>query len=201
MTAMAIRTRGFNDSCTRITYYLDSDNDGYGDPYQSTENYTQPIGYVLNNNDCDDTDENINPSAEEICDHIDNDCDGDIDEGFNDSCTKITFYLDSDNDGYGDISSSIEDYIQPEGYVTNSNDCDDSNENINPGAEEVCDKVDNNCNGSIDEGFNESCTEYTYYYDSDEDGYGDPETSIVDYTQPSGYVQTSSDCDDTDKKH
>lgn len=190
---------GFNTSCQRITYYLDSDSDGYGDPNQSTQNYTQPLGYVLNNNDCDDSDETINPSAEEICNGIDNDCDGDIDEGFNDSCTKITYYFDSDGDGYGDISESVEDYTQPLGFVTNSNDCNDSDETINTSAEETCDSIDNNCNGSVDEGFNDSCTEFTYYYDNDKDGYGDPNTSIEGYTQPLDYVPSSSDCDDSDE--
>jgi hypothetical protein len=62
------------------TYYRDSDNDSFGNPYDSEDASTQPSGYVRNYEDCDDANPNINPGAYEICDDgIDNDCDGDID--------------------------------------------------------------------------------------------------------------------------
>jgi hypothetical protein len=78
--------------------------------------------------DCDDLDPDISPYASEVCDGVDNDCNGLIDDGV-------------DQDGDGDT------------YTTCGGDCNDSDASINPGAAEVCDGIDNNCNGAIDEGF------------------------------------------------
>ncbi|RAJ16144.1 putative metal-binding motif-containing protein, partial [Olleya aquimaris] len=78
--------------------------------------------------DCDDTNSAIYPGNIEICDGIDNNCDGNIDEGF-------------DQDG--------------DGFTTCQGDCDDSDASINPNATEICDGIDNNCDGNIDEGFDQ----------------------------------------------
>jgi hypothetical protein len=100
---------------------------------------------VLDNTDCDDTDIDINPGAAEICDGIDNNCDTNTDEG----CPLNTYYLDSDSDNYGDVNVSIDSTYQPEGYVSDSTDCDDTDPDINPGAAEICgDGIDQDCSGS-----------------------------------------------------
>jgi len=138
------------DKIEKSTYYRDADGDGYGDPSQSTEDTSQPSGYVSDNTDCNDSDASIYPGAEEICDDgVDNDCDGDIDEG----CEEWhTYYLDADGDGYGDPNQSTEDTSQPSGYVSDNTDCNDSDASIHPGAEEICDDgVDNDCDGDIDQ--------------------------------------------------
>lgn len=189
---------GFDGACERKSYFLDWDGDLYGDPNVSEESFVQLVGYVLNDNDCDDTNALINPDAQEFCDDIDHNCNGEAREGFNDTCERKIYYLDWDGDGHGDITESIEDYNQPPGYVTSSGDCDDSNPEVNPDTEEVCNYVDDNCDGSIDEGFNATCTEFTYYLDWDGDLYGDPNNPIQAYFQPSGYVPNDFDCNDFD---
>ena len=84
--------------------------------------------------------------SEITCDTLDNDCDGVVDESL-----IITYYQDSDADTYGDASVSQDVCLQPPGYVTDNTDCDDTNQDINPGITEICDGIDNNCNAQIDE--------------------------------------------------
>ncbi len=129
-------------------YYLDADGDGYGDENQSTSYDSSLSGYVSNSDDCDDNDADIHPGATEVCNGEDDDCDGDIDEG--DVC--ITCYRDADGDGYGDPGITTQAATCPGGYVSNDDDCDDTRADVYPGAEEVADGVDNDCDGDIDEG-------------------------------------------------
>jgi len=139
--------------CTgKTTWHEDSDNDGYGNPNVSLDTCDQPAGYVLDDTDCDDSNENVNPGATEICNGIDDDCDGLIDDDDPDCTGKTTWHEDSDNDGYGNPNVSLDTCDQPAGYVLDDTDCDDSNENVNPGATEICNGIDDDCDGNIDEG-------------------------------------------------
>ena len=71
--------------------------------------------------DCDDWDNTIYPDAEEICDALDNNCDGQIDEG-----VSSIFYPDLDVDGFGDENAPLSACSPPESYIVVGNDCDDN---------------------------------------------------------------------------
>jgi hypothetical protein len=174
------------------TYYYDADGDGYGHTASTTVACALPVGYAVNGGDCDDTNADINPGQTEICDGLDNNCDGAVDEGL----ATSTYYQDADGDGYGSAANTTVACQAPAGYVANSEDCDDTNANIHPGAAELCDGVDNNCDGTIDEGCNDN---NTYYQDADNDGYGNPDIYVQASTTPIGYVADNTDCDDSDE--
>jgi len=91
--------------------------------------------------------------SEEICDGYDNNCNGYTDEGEN-LAGSVPFYLDGDQDGYGTADVKYLCYPQPPYSAILSGDCDDSNFSFNPGAIEICDGYDNNCNTNVDEGCN-----------------------------------------------
>ena len=127
-------------------YYLDADGDGYGEASHQISYCVQPDFYVTNDLDCDDNNPNVNPAAAEICDGLDNNCDGNVDEGF----SSDTYYLDNDGDGYGDPMESFFTCAPDENMVLDNTDCDDGSPNSYPGAPEICDGLDNNCDGQID---------------------------------------------------
>jgi hypothetical protein len=115
--------------------WKDLDGKGYGDPNNGV---TCLLGcgcepdLVDNNLDCDDTNPNIRPGAHEICDGIDNNCNGNIDEA-----GGTVWYADADNDGYGDVANPTLACNQPNGYVDNDLDCDDTDPGTNPGATDI----------------------------------------------------------------
>ena len=81
-------------------YYLDKDGDTYGDSLFAVYAPMSPGGYVANKSDCDDSNAGLNPSIVEVCDGIDNDCDGIVDDG-------IDFQNDINNCGScGNLCSS-----------------------------------------------------------------------------------------------
>ena len=183
-----------DDGLPKITYYLDADNDGYGDPNISIDTCltVPPAGYVTNNVDCNSDEGAINPDAVEICDGIDNDCNGFID----DTLPVTTYYYDADGDGYGDAAVTLDTCltVPPANYVINSLDCDDFAGNINPSIPEICDGIDNDCNGLVDDGL----PVYGYYRDADDDGFGDVNIRM-DTCQafpPDGFVIDNTDCND-----
>ena len=131
------------------TGYSDNDGDSFGDinsPIVFTTP-TAPAGVVLNADDCDDTRANVFPGATEICDNLDNDCNGSIDEDL----PTTLYFIDEDQDGYGAMSSPVESCLTAvTGFVTNNADCDDSDPTINPDAIEIeGNDIDENCNGSL----------------------------------------------------
>ena len=103
-------------------------------------------GYTERDGDCNDRDPDIHPGAEEICDGLDNDCNETIDV---DASDILIWYADADEDGFGDPAVSQESCTKPDYYVANDQDCDDDNASTNPNALDVCDDIDNDCNGQI----------------------------------------------------
>ncbi|MFY1826978.1 putative metal-binding motif-containing protein, partial [Myxococcus fulvus] len=178
---------GSVDEGVTSTFYRDADGDGYGSASQSTQACAAPTGYVANTTDCNDNSASIHPGATEVCDGVDNNCAGGADEGL----ATQTWYRDADSDGYGNTSVSTQNCRQPAGYVSNATDCNDSSASIRPGASETCDSVDNNCNGSVDEGVTS-----TFYRDADGDGYGYASSTTQACSKPSGYVANATDCND-----
>ena len=176
------------DAVDAITFYADGDGDGHGEPDETTQSCEQPEGYVHDGDDCDDDVATTYPGADELCDHVDNDCDNQVDEGL-----AQTWYADTDGDGYGDPYSSINECDPGGGYVSNDEDCDDSDDQVHPGATEHCDDVDEDCDGSIDEG---AVDMGTWFADSDGDGLGDAYSSFTACDQPGGTVSNTDDCND-----
>jgi len=176
------------------TWYADHDGDGFGDAADAQVSCSQPSGYLGDDTDCDDADAAINTDATEVCDGVDNDCDGDSDEA--EASDASTWYADDDGDSYGDAGDSQQACDQPSGYVSDDSDCDDGDAGIHPAATEVCNGVDDDCDGSTDPA--SASDAQRWYADDDGDGYGDVGTNTVACDQPTGYVADDSDCDDLD---
>ncbi len=199
------------DTTTQATYYVDDDSDAYGDSADGGTGYClgdQPAGLVLNADDCDDSDQDVNPGEAEICDadDTDEDCSGlaDDDDAGVDVSTQDLYYADSDGDSFGDETDAGVLYCDPPASVVADNtDCDDGVAGVNPGATEICDAagVDENCNGLADDadGTLDVATQDAFYVDDDGDGYGDATASAqlyCDGNEPSGVVADATDCDD-----
>ncbi len=97
--------------------------------------------------DCDDADSTRHPGAAEVCDEVDNDCDGEVDDAATDA---RTWYADADGDGHGVLAQPIAACRASDGLAALSDDCDDADAFVHPGATEVCDDVDNDCDGTVD---------------------------------------------------
>lgn len=164
-------------------FYIDRDRDGFGDAATSRLEVVRPTGYVLNNLDCNDYRAQDNPEADEVVDNYDNDCDGSVDEG------AESYYPDVDGDGFGAFGGAVQSQEPVNGHVKDNGDCDDNNRDIFPGADELFDSADNDCDGSIDEGFSTRL----YYLDIDGDGFGDASKSVLDIATPEGYVTNNQD--------
>ncbi len=140
--------------------------------------------------DCDDTNAQIRPDASEVCDGVDQDCDGVIDD---DPINGSTVYPDVDGDGYGDDAAAT---TSCDAGLTQGGDCDDGDAGVNPEASETCDGVDEDCDGAIDE---DGADLGTWYPDADGDGFAPSDaTGVEACAAPDGHTESLGDCDDSD---
>ncbi|MEO0814168.1 MAG: putative metal-binding motif-containing protein, partial [Myxococcota bacterium] len=146
---------------------------------------------VVAEKDCDDSDPNRAPGRRELCDGIDNDCNERVDDNAEDA---EVFYADVDADGFGDPTTETQACEAPAGYVRERGDCDDSVSSTYPGAPELCDGIDNDCNFEIDDGVDDSLLRFL---DSDQDGFGNANEPVKGCAPPEGYVADGTDCDDS----
>jgi len=99
-------------------------------------------------------------------------------------------WVDADGDGWGDAAAGCD----AEGAVDQGGDCDDEDGSVHPGAVEVCDGVDHDCDGTA----GSAADAPTWYADKDGDGFGDPGAATAGCVAPAGTVADATDCDDTD---
>jgi len=150
------------------TFYADVDGDGYGDEESPVVACEQPEDTAIQAGDCDDGLDEVNPEGQEICNDLDDDCNGTIDD---DASDALSFYADDDEDGYGDPDDITQACSVPEGYVDNDFDCDDADAERNP--------------------------DTAWYLDGDGDGYGDAGGMVRSCVGPADYVRDDTDCDDS----
>ena len=177
--------------CT--AYYVDADGDGYGDATAQRCECTASAGDVANGDDCNDTLPTVHPAASEVCNGTDDDCDGVVDEP--DASDASIWHADGDADGYGSTTEVLTACEQPDGYVADDLDCDDADNAVHPAAVEVCDGMDDDCNGLTDD---DPVDSVLWYAAADADGYGDSAVSVGGCSQPVGFVANNDDCDDSD---
>ncbi|MBM74737.1 MAG: hypothetical protein CMK59_05005, partial [Proteobacteria bacterium] len=180
-----------DDPVGNMTYYTDSDGDGFGDETTMTQGCSLPQGHVLQAGDCEDQEPLVNPSMVEICDDIDNNCNDETDE---EAVDLLTYYTDSDEDGFGDETTMTQGCSLPDGHVLQAGDCEDQEPLANPSMVEICDDIDNNCNDEIDD---EAVDRIELYIDEDLDGFGTNDSMFLSCEALEGYVQAGGDCDDS----
>ncbi|MEN0061199.1 MAG: putative metal-binding motif-containing protein [Myxococcota bacterium] len=132
----------------QVLVFEDNDNDGFGARIIGYRCSVQG-GQATNNIDCDDNDRLVFPGAVEVCDDVDNNCDGSVDETFE----PQTYYVDNDGDGAGDPDDTLRACDDPgEGYTLDNTDCDDARSDVSPFEVEDCDNgIDDDCNGIVDD--------------------------------------------------
>ena len=239
------------DIGSTTTWHDDADQDGFGDPGDRVLACEGPEGWVSDASDCNDANLAVNPDATEVCNGIDDDCDGLADDDDDvDPATVNVYFTDADFDGLGDATSTVEACALPWGAsplsgdcddadpnvgpavawlvdadldghgdatlpatavmcdppadeyapVTQLPDCDDTNPDVHPSALEVCNGIDDDCDGDADDDDDWilGSSGIEGYIDADSDGFGDPNLPITMCTLLPGRSLTGDDCDDDD---
>ena len=135
-----------NDGNNAIDEGCDDDGDDYCDASMGVVGF--PAVCPHGGGDCADSEVTIHPGVAEICDYVDNNCNNSADEGF----PNVTWYRDQDGDGHGNPNNLRTDcHVSVPCYVTGpADDCDDARSDRYPGNSEICDGIDNDCDGDAD---------------------------------------------------
>ena len=180
MTALLACTGGGVTQSIDLSHLDDVDEDGH--PVET---------------DCDDNNASVYPGADEICDGLDNDCDGFIDTADEDAVGLLTGYTDADGDGYGAMDAELSDCELPESSVEIGGDCDDADASVHPGASESCSTTaDDDCSGTVNDPDALGCSDW--FIDDDGDGHGSGEALCLCFGEGSYSSASDADCDDTD---
>lgn len=166
-----------------------------GDPVDTGERIDADQDGAFANQDCDDNNAAVFPGADELCDELDNDCNGVIDDA---PIDPVTWYADADGDGYGGSADTYKACTAPKSFVANSGDCADGNPQIHPDAQERCSGLDDDCDGLVDDS-DESVdlgSGLDWWVDADADGYGSG-TSAWACEVPTNGADNDLDCDDS----
>ncbi len=141
--------------CAGITYYRDLDRDGVGAVASGTAlNCAVPAGYAVLGTDCDDANPLVKPGAIEACNGLDDNCNSQVDEGL----TSTTTWPDVDKDGYGAANGTpMTGCVGSGNRAPNNLDCNDMDPALHPGATEICNFRDDDCDGQYDEGVYARC--------------------------------------------
>lgn len=166
----------------KVTFTLncDLDEDGY-------------YAHACSGDDCNDFNVATNPAGVEACDGSDNDCDGQLDE---DGPTAALWFFDADADGFGvDDQQQRACYLPPGSWAAVGGDCDDLADKVYPRAVELCDGLDNDCNGAVDDS---QLDGLWWYEDGDGDGFGKTDVTTKSCAAPpvGTWASTGGDCDD-----
>ncbi|HJL02678.1 MAG TPA: putative metal-binding motif-containing protein [Polyangiaceae bacterium LLY-WYZ-15_(1-7)] len=131
----------------------DCDPETFGDRDEDGDGYVDArcCNGTRCGDDCDDTNGGVHPGEAEVCNGLDDDCDGEVDEG-----VLVTFVVDADRDGHGsdaEGAATMEACVAPEGFAAAADDCDDGVASVHPGAYDRCDVggVDDDCSGAAND--------------------------------------------------
>lgn len=143
--------------------------------------------------DCNSDNPDVFQGANDLCNGIDDDCDGNIDE----DAVFETWWRDQDADNFGDSTQAMSACERPEGYVQDDTDCGAADPTTYPHAPEHCDGVDHDCDGTVND--DDAIDPLPWFPDQDGDGYGDSLVApTITCVAPTGYVGNKDDCNDAD---